>query len=124
MLLPTPTTSIELPQTNTLFFSPFYKFLVGSGEFQDALHHRPNAVEDLVDRGVAHVGRGGDQLVLLVNVALGHALAHVFAAQLVDGVGRVGGARIPEERRGKSWPFREKKYPLLSMCVYIFIYLV
>lgn len=51
---------------------------------------------DLMDRGVAHEGTGGDQLVLLIHVALANALAHVLTAQLVDCCSGVRGVRIPK----------------------------
>lgn len=73
---------------------------VTSGQFQDALHHRADAVKDLVDRSVAHEGAGGDQLVLLVHVALSDARAHMLAAQLVDGWCGVRRVRIPERKPG------------------------
>lgn len=73
-----------------------------SGEFQHALHHRPDSVKYLVDGGVAHEGAGGDQLVLLVNVALADALAHVFAAQRVDGRRRVGRVGVPGRKKKKK----------------------
>lgn len=65
-----------------------------SSQFQDILHHRSNSVKYLVDRRIAHEGAGGDQFILLVHVALADALAHVFAAQLVDGCCSVSGVRI------------------------------
>lgn len=53
-------------------------------------------------RGVAHEGTGGDQLVLLVHVALADALAHVLTAQLVDGRGGVGSVRVPRKRKKEA----------------------
>lgn len=67
------------------------------GHFQNALHHCPNSVVNIVNGSVAHVGARGHQLVLLVHVALADALAHVLAAQLVDSCGGAGGVGVPEE---------------------------
>lgn len=73
-----------------------------SGHLQDALHHGSDPVKDLVDRSVAHEGACGDQLVLLVHVALADALADVLAAQLVDGFGRARRIWIPEREKKKK----------------------
>ena len=73
-----------------------------SSELQHVLHHRSDSVKYLVYGSVAHEGRGGDQLVLLVHVALADALAHVLAAQLVDGVCSAGGVGVPERTRKKK----------------------
>lgn len=50
---------------------------------------------------VTHEGTGCHQLVLLVYVALADALAHVFAAQLVDGRRSVSGVGVPDGERVK-----------------------
>lgn len=47
-------------------------------------------------RSVAHEGTGGDQLVLLIHVALANTLAHVLAAQLVDCCSSACGVWIPK----------------------------
>lgn len=51
---------------------------------------------------IAHEGAGGDQLVLLVHVALADTLAHVPAAQLVDGRGSVSSVRVPRKRKKEA----------------------
>lgn len=53
---------------------------------------------------VAHEGTGGDQLVLLVHVALADTLAHVLAAQLVDGRGGVSSVGVPKTKGKKEAP--------------------
>lgn len=80
--------------------------LVPSSQFEHFLHHRSNTIVDLVDRSVAHVGTGGDQLVLLIHMALTNALAHVLTAQLVDCCSGVCGVWIPK------W-----QYKLLNHCI-------
>lgn len=47
-------------------------------------------------RSVAHEGTGGDQLVLLIHVALANTLANVLAAQLVDCCSSACGVWIPK----------------------------
>lgn len=69
--------------------------LLCSSQFEHPLHHRADSIVYLVYGGVTHEGRGGDQLVLLIHVALANALAHVFTAQLVDSCSRVCGVWIP-----------------------------
>lgn len=65
--------------------------------FQHVLHHCSNSIKDLVDGSVAHESTGGDQLVLRVHVALADTLAHVLAAQLVDGCSGVSSIGVPGE---------------------------
>lgn len=75
-----------------LFPSP----LAGLSQFQHVLHHCSNPIKDLVDWSIAHESAGGDQLVLRVHVALTDTLAHVLAAQLVDGCSGVSSIGVPE----------------------------
>lgn len=69
-----------------------------SSKFEHVLHHRSDPIKNLVDRSVAHEGTGGDQLVLLVHVALADTLAHVLTAQLVDGRGSASCVRVPKHK--------------------------
>ena len=81
------------------FILPAFILLKGkSGKLQHGLHHGADAIEDLVERRVAHKGAGGDHFVLLVHVALGHARAHVRAAQLGDGGRCVRGVGVSVQR--------------------------
>ena len=72
-----------------------------SSELQHVLHHHSDSVKYLVHRSLAHEGRGGDQLVLLVHVALADALTHMLAAQLFDCVCGAGSLGVPERKRKK-----------------------
>lgn len=81
---------------------PFFQFRrpirasVPSSQLQHVPHHGSDPVEYFVHGSVAHEGGGGDQLVLLVHVAVADALAHVLAAQLGDGLRRAVGVGVPE----------------------------
>lgn len=85
-----------------------------SSQFKHLLHHRSNPIVDLVDRSAAHEGAGGDQLVLLIHVALTNALADVLTAQLVDRCSRVRGVRIPARKKTEKENNIESAFPASS----------
>lgn len=76
----------------TVLFPPS---LAELSQLQHILNHCSNSIKDLVDWSVTHESTGGDQLVLRVHVALADTLAHVLAAQLIDGCSGVSSIGVP-----------------------------
>lgn len=58
---------------------------VHSGKFENILNHHTNAIKYLMERGLAHEGAGGNNLIFLIHMGFIDILADVFTAQLGDG---------------------------------------
>ena len=51
-------------------------------QLQCLFNHDTDSIKNLVKGSVAHEGRGGDQLILYINVSFLHIFVHMFAAHL------------------------------------------
>ncbi|PWA23661.1 hypothetical protein CCH79_00005984, partial [Gambusia affinis] len=60
------------------------------------LNHDADSIKHFVKGSVAHKGRGGDQLVLDINVSFIHVFVHVFAAHVLQSSSRLS-KRPPED---------------------------